>query len=316
MAIGTAAAIGLGLGAVGNIYGATQAGARQRDAMRALEEARKMFGDLSLPELAEYSPELAQYIGGYDPVTEQLIQAGPTAYEQIQMDPRLRAEQMAALEQISALSEGGLSEADLAGLELSRRRAGATAQAQQQGILQNLQQRGMGGSGAELIARLQAAQSGADRELDSNLEIAQMAQQRALQALGQRGTMAGSVREQDFGEQQRLAAARDAIAQFNAQLASGREARGADRGTQARIYDVQTRQDLEAQRAREMSRVQLAERERQQQMFNNEMARTKGMAGQQADIANALNQQAATEAQLWSGLGKTAIEAGVGLAKK
>jgi hypothetical protein len=66
-------------------------------------------------------------------------------------------------------------------------------------------------SGAAMAARLGAQQSSANRANQQALDIAAMSRQRALQSLGAYGSLAGRMRDQEYGEQ-------SAIDKFNAEL--------------------------------------------------------------------------------------------------
>lgn len=243
-------------------------------------------------------------MGEFTPEMEQFIELGPTTMEDISVDPRLKAAQMAALEQMAGLSETGLTPADIAALEQVRRGAAGEAQAKQEQILQEMQQRGQGGSGAELIARLQAAQAGADRASAQGLDVAQMAQQRALQALSQQGAMAGQLRGQEFGEQSDIARARDIVNQFNVQQQQGLQSRNVAAQNQAALRNLSERQRIAEQQAAIQNYQQEQNKALEQQRFQNEMALASGRAGQYTGAAQDAQQRAAQSAQMWAGMGQ------------
>ena len=78
-------------------------------------------------------------------------------------------------------------------------------------------QRGVGGSGVELAARLGANQASADRMSRESDTLVQQAQQRAMDAMMNQANLGGQIRSQDYGEQSNLASARDAMNKFNTQ---------------------------------------------------------------------------------------------------
>ena len=304
MAIGTGAALAIGAGAniLGNVLGAREGAAAQDRAASLQRQAQERLAAIGLPEFEEYTPELLEVLGQLDPELEQEIRQNQSELSNIQVDPRLQAEQMSALEMLSGLSEGGLSEADLAGLEKARRGASQQAQAQQASILQNMQQRGLGGSGAELIARLQAGDAAADRELDANLDIAQLAQARALQALGQRAGLAGQIRSQEFGEQERVAQARDAINQFNTQLEAQRQARNAGAQNQAQQANLNLRQETANRNVGILNDAQIQRNQQLQQQFQNQMARAGGQNQITQQQAGLELERGRSQAGLYSGI--------------
>ena len=125
----------------------------------------------------------------------------------------------------------------------------SSAQARDKSILQNMAERGMGGSGAELIQRLQSSQSGADRASMEQAQLAGQVQNRALDAMMRSGQLGGQIRGQEYAEQGNLASARDRIEQFNQM------------------------QRVQAQNQQEIYNKQL-----QQQQFENEMAKRQAVA--------------------------------------
>jgi hypothetical protein len=140
-----------------------------------------------------------------------------TSFDDIEADPRLRDAQMGSLSALDdIISGGGMTARERADLERVKSDVAASDRGRRDAILQNAAARGMSGSGMELLAQLQSSQAATDRAAQSGLEIEAQAQDRALAALMNKGAMAGDIRGQDFGEASKAAAARDAIAQFNA----------------------------------------------------------------------------------------------------
>jgi len=197
----TIALIGMGVSAVGTLITELIAGGKEEEARRVMNAAAQIYDDVELPQLERAVAE----------------QVGPTALERITVDPAYKAAQMEALGKLGQISEeGGFTLADKAALNktlgaLSRRDAAARA-----AIAENMQARGTLGAGAELAQRLAAQQESSQMASERGMDIAAQAQQRALNAIMQRGQMAGEMRGQEYGEQERLAQARDAISRYNA----------------------------------------------------------------------------------------------------
>ena len=145
----------------------------------------------------------------------ELGQYGPSALEEIQADPAAALAQYETLEQLGELSGPGLTEEDRAQQFMISQGASRQSQAREKAIMQNMAQRGVGGSGMELAARLQSSQGGADQAAMQQAQMISNKRQARLQALGQRGQLAGQIRQQKYGEQANLASARDRISQFN-----------------------------------------------------------------------------------------------------
>jgi hypothetical protein len=82
-------------------------------------------------------------------------------------------------------------------------------------ILQEMQSRGLGGSGLEWSLKQQAGQAASDRMAGAGFDAAAEGRRQALQSLQAFGGMAGRMRDQDFGEKSDRARAADEIDRFN-----------------------------------------------------------------------------------------------------
>ncbi len=204
-----------------------------RKAEDALQGAAAAFKDIPLPDLQAMvlanpqwlqdlvAPQLASTADAtFAPVAAEraaLERVDGTAFDKVSVDPRLKEQQLAALASLKEISDGGgMTAKDKANLARTQSQVAQADAGRRDAIMQGMARRGMGGSGNELLAQLQSSQAATDRAAQGGLDIAGMAQERALNAMLQGGQLAGSVRGQDFGEQAKVAEARDAIAQFNA----------------------------------------------------------------------------------------------------
>lgn len=226
----------------GNILGKPDTYNEDRAAQAALDASINAY-NIPLPDLQGYAPEDYGYAGDFKAAQvgpAQAIQAGPdtqfkgidpqlaaltemsgTAYDNINVDPRFQNEQMASLDALRGIADGGgFTAADKANLNRVQNDVAQQDRGRRDAILQGMQARGMSGGGQELLAQLQSSQAATDRASQQGLDIAGMAQQRALDALMQGGQLAGQMGSQQFGEQAQLAAARDAISQFNTKNAN------------------------------------------------------------------------------------------------
>jgi hypothetical protein len=157
------------------------------------------------------------------------FQAGESAYGDIAEDPRLRAQQLSALDRMSEVSRGGLTTGDRVGLSEAQRTLNENERGQRGAIVQDAAMRGQGGQGTELAAKLAAQQGNANRANQFGGQAAAAAQMRALQAIEASGQMAGSVRGQDWKQDAEKAAAKDRIGVFNAGARSNAYNYNADR---------------------------------------------------------------------------------------
>lgn len=253
-------------GLIGEITGANKAA---RDAERAMSRAGARSDALTQQQL----DEIKKAVEGLEQVGVPSIEAqkialeyaqlGPTALEQVTTDPKLAAAQYESLEQLGELAGPGLTPEDRAEQFMISRGAGREAQARDKAVLQQMAQRGMGGSGAELAARLAGGQAAADR---AAMQQAQMVGDRAQArraAIESRARLAGGMEQSQYGRDTQLAAARDRIEQFNKQ-----------------------------QRADTVNRQQMANKALQAQKFQQDLAKQQAIAGARTGTASAYGQQA------------------------
>lgn len=309
MAVTTAGALAAGAIAapvIGGIMGSQEAAKDRAAANRARAEALAQYAGISIPEAEDMMINIQQLQsqGQLSPEMEQALNLGPSAMEQISLDPKIREKQMQALEAMSGFATGQPTSADMAGFELARRGAASEMQAKSSQLMQEMAQRGQAGSGAELIARLQSQQSGADMLQQAQMQQAQAMQQARLAALQQQSGMAGQLRSQEYGEQSNLAQARDAIARMNMQNAQQIAQRNIASRNQAAAANLAERQRIADTNAQMLNAQQQYNKQLQQQEFQNRMALAGAKAGQYGGQAAAAQQQAGQTAGMWSTIGQ------------
>lgn len=174
-------------------------------------------GQVPVPTLQDITyqqyatPEELKYIGDI-----QLAQQGATSLAGQDISPEFMAAQRQALQGMQEVVGGrGITEADRAVLNQIAAEEANRERASREAILQGAQARGVGGSGLELAAQLQAQQESATRSAARNADVAQAAQQRYLQALAQTGEMGSQFGQQEFARGATRGQAQDIINQFN-----------------------------------------------------------------------------------------------------
>lgn len=162
-------------------------------------------------DFQEYAdPESYQYLGDLN-----IESMSPSELRNILMNPELQQAQMETLGQLGEAASSGMTAIDRARLAEIQAQQSAEQRGARDSILSQARQRGMGGSGMELAAQLQAQQEGANRASRQGMDVAAMAQQSARDAALQRAGLAGSMEQAQFGRQAMQAQAQDAINQFN-----------------------------------------------------------------------------------------------------
>lgn len=182
------------------------------------QDAVDQFANLTPPDIESMKLQLQQQVqqGVITPEQAQTYLQNPSALNGISLDPRLQQAQLDALGSLQDIGQNkGLTDMDRAQLAQIQSGEDTAARGQREAIIQNAQQRGLGGSGIELLSQMQNQQDAATRKSARDTDVAGMAQQRALQALQSAGALGGNIANQSFNQQATVANANDAINQFN-----------------------------------------------------------------------------------------------------
>lgn len=150
------------------------------------------------------------YAGDFNPA----MYADPQAatYQTVTEDPRTRDMQVQALQRLQQYGDQAANSQEALGRYNAVGDANALAAQREQGIRQQMQMRGQGGSAAEFVLGQGAAQGAADRAQAGGLNAATQAALQRLQGTQAAMTGAGQLRGQDFANQ---AANNDVINAFN-----------------------------------------------------------------------------------------------------
>ena len=310
-----AAGLSAGLGAIGG----SEAEADRSKQRKLYEEMLAQARGIRVPGLAEQeiTPEEYQYFGDFKPQTEGTITQDPSAFEDIQADPSLRNAEMDALSELARIgSQGGLRLSDRVALDEVTDQAAQEERGNRMAALQNMQERGMGGSGFELAALMSGNQAAANRASDEGLKTAALAEDRALQAIMGAGDLGGKIRGEDFSEEARKAEAMDQIARFNAANRQDVLSRNIENANMAALRNLETQQGLGQSNVDLRNQAQVRNKDLIQQQFGNELARNTALTGAQTSMAGQYGQDAKDTASKWSGLGQGAGQLVQGLSRK
>lgn len=263
------------------LFGGGDAGkSEMRKATRLMEQNIARLEAIGIPTIE------AQRIALQSPELVGLLEAeslGPSRFEEISMDPRLQAAQMAALEDITGIAEaGGLDAQTRLNLEEGLARAAGAEQAR----LQQLKEDPTLGQGQRLALQSQAVQGTGQSARNVALQSAAQAQQARMAALGQQANLASGMQQQQLGLAGQKASAADVINQFNVQNKQNVNARNL--GEKQRIAEA----GIATGNQQEMYNKGLI-----QQQFQNQVAKATGISGAQSNLANMYAQQGAASAQ-------------------
>lgn len=270
-------------------------------AIAEMQQARKRIDDVEGPDYEQMKDYIRQAAAENPELMGlfQEAQMGESALEDIAIDPKLRENQSKVIDELSELAETGMSDEDMAKRRELQRQVAQDEQARQKSIIQNLQERGLGGSGLELALRSGSSQESARRASEGADRLTSDMADRRRSALAQLSETAGRLRSQDYGEQKDLATTRDTIAQFNAL----QRANTANR-------NLQLRQGMENQRSAQNRQMYGNLGNLQQQRFSNDMQKAGAYANATAPIAQ---MQARNVARSQGPMGMIGTLAGAGI---
>jgi len=293
----------LGIGALVSLIGGVADSSEKNKALGLQTDARKKLQDIKEPTIEEQQLALEKLQRGekLTPVELQAVQMGSSAMEDISTDPRLKQAQLDALTSLQGISDsGGLQLTDRANLEKLLGQAATSDKGRRDAVTQNMQERGMGGSGLELAAKLASAQDASMQQNQAATNTAAQAQQNALQALQQGGALAGDIRGQDFNQEAAKAQAMDEISRFNAANQQQANTINAGYGMQANQYNTDRGNQVLDQNTNIANQQQTYNKGLYQQQFDNSLAKQNAVANATKEEAGQVNK---IGSQISQGLG-------------
>lgn len=264
-------------------------GGQQGAANDAAQRAVDVISGAKLPDVDAMKLSLEKYVqqGVLTPEMANTILQNDSEMKGISTDPRLKNAQLAALGSLQDIADNkGLTVADKAALNQISSEENARERGQREAILQNAQQRGIGGSGLELAAQLANQQGSATRASQRGFDVAAEAQRRALEAILQSGQLSGQMRSQDFNEQAQIAAAQDAINRFNAANQNTTMMANIAAKNAAAETNLSNQQNIANANVGLSNQQQQYNKELLQQQYQNEMQKRQAQANAYTNQAN------------------------------
>lgn len=180
-------------GGLADLFTGDTAAEQEQARIRALEEQQLQLLRDKMLTAEQLTPEY-QMMG--DPLLLGESQAG-----QAQADEQSIAGQRGALEAMQDIyQQGGLTSGDRGRLRQSQAENSRAMRGQNDALMANMQERGMGGSGAALAGMLSNQQGLANANAGAARDVNFAAQNRALQAIQGAGMISGQMRGQSFDE--------------------------------------------------------------------------------------------------------------------
>lgn len=302
------ASLGSLLGPIGGLVGSAAASGDQSSDLAARQAALAAYTGLNPNDIQQLQLNQEAVQGTLTPAQEATMQQQQSGLLGISTDPRLKQAQMNALNQLGQLGQGGLTATEKANLYNITNQSQGNAEAASKAITANMAARGMGGGGAELAARLAAAQGAANTGASNALGVAGQSQNNALQAMMGAGTLGGQMQQTSFGQQAQQQSAQDAINRFNA--ANAQQVNAANIASQ----NYAQQQNLANKQGVANTNVGIQNQQNMQnqvltpeQTYQQQLAQASGIAGGQNNLAGYYGGQAAATrgegAAIGSGLG-------------
>jgi hypothetical protein len=263
-----------------------------------LRKNTAIWDELEIPDIEKQRLALEMY---GDPELESAFLQDQSEYGSINLDPATRDAQMQALAQLQNISEqGGMDSVDRARMADITGQAASMAQGQREAIGQNMQARGMAGSGLELVQQQMANQNAAQMANQGGLQTAAAAQQRALDAIMNAGNLGGQMRGQDYSIASDRAKAQDAINNFNTQNRQGVAGRNIERTNTTNNTNVDLRNNQQS-----------FNKGLSQRNFENQVAKAQGQTGANAAVSERYGNDARATQQKYAGYGKAQDDMGM-----
>ncbi len=302
-----------GMALAGSAKGAAAQNQATEQQLTAYTASVRDLEALGIPSAEAQKIVLEEYRsqGELTPELEESINQGPSAYEGISTDPRFKEAEMEALDELRGIgSSGGMTLRDQANLEKTMGRISSDEKGRRDAALSGMSARGQLGSGLELAARMGGGQDSATARHLAGVESAASASDRALEAIKSAGSLGSSLRGEDFGEQERVASARDKIAAFNAQNAQSTATRNIDRRNDAMRGNLGSRQDIANANVDTRNKQETYNKGLQQTEFANRLDVEKSKASARAGQAQAYGQAGQNAANTWGNVSSGLLKAG------
>jgi len=263
-----------------------------------------LFGKQKSPDYSKEEAEQAKSMEDMAGATDEFIGGGPAQYDRgetlgvdklgssrmdsISTDPKYREYEMSALRDLEDQSKNGFTAADRADMARTEMDVNRQSRGRLGAIQNNMQARGMGGSGMDLLSQLQSSQDANEMASLKALEQEGMMQSRKQAATGQLGNMATSMQNRDFNQAAAKAQAADQIARFNSQNSNAAMQQNWARGNQTldnnsrAAYDF-NRDRLGAKQAQAGTKYDYSVEGQNRKMLENQQAE-EGASGKMSGI--------------------------------
>lgn len=311
----SAAGIGAGaLGIAGLLTGGDLTGSGARgQALQSYQDVVNMIMATGNPDLVALIPQLQKAVvaGQVTPVQVFAQLQANNAFDNVQSNPNLTQDQMDVLNQYKDIANnGGMTAVDRANVQNSINQENQAEAGQRTADLQSAQQRGVAGSGLEMLSHDISTQAAANRSAANATNLATAAQTRALNALQNSGTLAGNMQAAQLSQANAKATAQNAINNYNTGVqntVAQNNANAANAAQAANVNNAQAVANKNTDISNTQSMLPLTETEQQyQDLLNKNKAAASALSG----VAGQQNAQANANANTTSGIASAAMTYG------
>ncbi len=293
---------------------------------KRLDEALRQFSGLEVPTVEEQQVNLEKLVqqGVITAEEAEFVRADPSAFTNLNVDPTGRQAELQALDKLQGIfGSGGMDAQAKARLSQIQNEIGTSSRGAREAIMQNAAERGISGSGFELVNKMNEQQGSATRANQAAVQAAADAEQRALQAISQSGSLGGQVRGQDYAQESAKASAIDTINKFNTANRQDVLNSNVDRRNAANVTNLNARQRIADVNTAASNTNKLRNSDLIQGQYDNRIKKAAGASGQLEKLAasdlNAQNQRDKYTGELLSKGGELAssvLTYGAGSRKK
>lgn len=272
------------------------------------EAAVAQMEGLQAPDIEQMKLDLEQMVqqGVITPEEAKAELQANSGMADIYVDPRFKQSQLDSLSALQEIGREGMSAVDKAKMQELLSQTVQQEQGQRQSILQNAQQRGVAGSGLEMLSQMQNQQGAASRASAGGYQQAAAAQQARLQGLQAAGELGGQMQTSDFNQQAAAKEAQDRINAFNAQQKQTIGLQNVQTRNAAQQANLAEKQRLADSNTATRNQQQQYNKQLLQQDFENKYKKAGGVASAWQNLAG-IEQQAADQNMKLTG---TLAEAG------
>lgn len=286
-------------------------GGKSDSATDALKRAEDYFTNIKNPTAEQLTlPQLQQYIeaGVMTPAEAQAYLQQSNEYNDENIDQTGTRAQVEALNRLSAVADAGAegTPAQQAAMDAAEQNMNRVTGGQRGAIEQAMAARGTPYALIQGALEGQAVGQDAQQAHMDAVNAQAQAYQTALNAMAQGGALGGQLQGQQNTQANTVAAAQNAMQQFNAQNQQNVSMANAGRQQEANAMNSANKQQVSNNNVGNANARIQYNANVPQQMFNNDVTKAQGMAGAASNIGNLYQNQGKQNAGIAAGLINTA----------